>query len=309
MAVRKSSFVWYFVMPVPLPPILAFTTTGKRRPSAAASSWEGVTAFLRGRGVDLTFNAYLSGMQKIALPLTLFIVVASTVVFGQNKVSLEVQGDSLILLKGRELLLNKQGFPQQVWIDPAGERVALLAENVHFHFINQADGKDFRLRNGELKFGEKEEGRAKWDATTVADAVSMYVEGEASDKGVISLKVRVTALQDVDLKDIVMHIPMEKGVAKSMQGLGRNGNYAFDSIYHWKWEPGKKMAEAWIGTGKTGLGFLLSGPGEWLNEGKGGVDVGIKGKSMLVNNYSGPRHMKKGDEIDYNFKLKLNETL
>jgi hypothetical protein len=269
----------------------------------------GLLLFCGGRGVDLTFNTYLSGMQKIGLPLTLFILVASTVVFGQSKASLEVQGDSLILLKGREVLLNKQGFPQQLWIDSAGERVALLAENVHFHFMNQADGKDFRLRNGELKFGEKGKRRAKWDATTVADAVSMKVEGEASDKGVISLNVRVTALQDIDLKDIVMHIPMEKGVAKSMQGLGRNGDYAFDSIYHWKWEPGHKTAEAWIGKGKMGLGFLLSGPGEWLNEGKGGVDVGIKGKSMLVNSYSGTRHMKKGDEIDYNFNLTINETL
>jgi len=248
-------------------------------------------------------------MQKIGLPLALIIVFTTTIVFGQKGGALEVQGDSLVLLKGREVLLNKQGFPQQVWFDSAGERVAVLAENVHFHFMNQVDGKDFRLRNGELKFEDKGKRRVKWDATTVAGAVSMYVEGEVSDKGGIALKVRVTALQDIDLKDIVMHIPMEKGVAKSMQGLGRNGDYAFDSIYHWKWTPGNKTAEAWIGKGKMGLDLLLSGPGEWWNEGKGGVDVGIKGKSMLVNSYSGPRHMKKGETIDYNFNLTINETL
>jgi len=92
----------------------------------------------------------------------------------------------LVLLKGREVLLNKQGFPQQVWFDSAGERVAVLAENVHFHFMNQVDGKDFRLRNGELKFEDKGKRRVKWDATTVADAVSMYVEGEVSDKTTIA---------------------------------------------------------------------------------------------------------------------------
>ena len=248
-------------------------------------------------------------MQKIGLPLTLFILFSSFVGFGQKGVSLQVQGDSMILLSGREVLLNKQGFPQQIWIDSAGERTAMLAENVHFHFINQVDGKDFKLRGGEMKVVEKDRRRMRWEATTVADVLSMYVRGEVSEKGQIVLNVRVTALQDIDVKDIVMHIPLEKNMAKSMQGLGRSGDYAFDSIYHWKWTPENKTAEAWIGRGKTGLGSMLKGSGEWSNGGKGGIDVGIKGKSMLVNSYSGSRHLAKGEAIDYNFNLIINESL
>jgi len=273
-------------------------------------------------------------MQKIGLPLALFIVLSTSVVFGEKDVTdgsiargtgglsnvpgslvrgenvpLQMQGDSMILLSGREVLLNKQGFPQQVWIDSAGEKTALLAENVHFHFINQVDGKDFRLKNGEIKVTEKERRRIRWEATVVADVLLMDVKGEVSDKGRIALNVRVTALQDIDVKDIVMHIPLEKGIAKSMQGLGRSGGYAFDSIYHWKWTPENTTAEAWIGRGKVGLGSMLKGAGVWSNGGKGGIDVGIKGKSMLVNSYSGARHLAKGEAIDYNFNLIINETL
>jgi len=259
-------------------------------------------------------------MQKIGLPLTLFIVFSTTVVFAQKNVTegsavtgknvpLQMQGDSLILMPGREVLLNEQGFPQQIWIDSAGEKTALLAENVHFHFVNQVDGKDLRLKSGELKVTEKDRRCIRWEATAIADVLSMDVRGEVSDKGQVVLSVRVTALQDIDMKDIVMHIPLEKGIAKSMQGLGRSGEYAFDSMYHWKWTPENKTAEAWIGRGKTGLGSVLKGAGEWSNGGRGGVDVGIKGKSMLMNSYSGPRHLAKGEAIDYKFNLTINETL
>lgn len=273
-------------------------------------------------------------MQKIGLPLTFLLVFTTTVVFaqknvsegslvagnggvksvlegsaemgkgGSTKVPLQVQGDSLILLPGgSEVLLSKQGFPQQIWIDSAGERVALLAENVHFHFINQVDGKDFRLKGGEMVIEKKGKHEVSWHATTLSDVIRMFVYGGVVDKGGIALSVRVTALEDVDLKDIVMHIPMEKEIAKSMQGLGRSGDYSFDSVYHWKW-PGRKYSEhAWIGRGNNRLGFGLLIGKTWWNDGRGGIDVGIKGKSMLVNSYSGARHLKKGETIIYNFYL------
>ncbi|MBS1601029.1 MAG: hypothetical protein JST42_00075 [Bacteroidetes bacterium] len=242
-------------------------------------------------------------MQKIGLPLALFITLSTTVVLGQKDVPLRVQGDSLIVLRAGEVLLSKQGFPQQIWIDAAGEKTAMLAENVHFHFVNQVDGKDFRLKSGEVIYEKKGKHRVAWHATSGSEAVSMYVYGEIQDKGVIALSVRVTALEDVDMKDIVMHVPMEKGVAKSMQGLGRSGDYSFDSVYHWKW-PGERAGESgWIGNGSIRLGFGLSGGKTWWNEGKGGIDVGIKGKSMLVNSYSGAHRLRKGETIKYNFNL------
>jgi hypothetical protein len=44
-------------------------------------------------------------------------------------------------------------------------------------------------------------------------------------------------------------------------------------------------------------------PTSWGNGTNGGIDIGEKGKSILANNYSGERSMKKGDVLNYNFNL------
>jgi hypothetical protein len=111
------------------------------------------------------------------------------------------------------------------------------------------------------------------------------------------------ALQDLDLKDISMHIPLQPERAKLIQGLGLQYGPRPDSNYRWKWAPGQKNpVSAWIGTENEGLEYSLV-PGAWDKGGKGGTIVGIKGRSMLVNNYSGPRHLHKGDSLDYYFVL------
>jgi hypothetical protein len=44
-------------------------------------------------------------------------------------------------------------------------------------------------------------------------------------------------------------------------------------------------------------------PTSWGNDNKGGIDAGMKGSSILVNNYSGARSMKRGDTLFYIFNL------
>jgi hypothetical protein len=141
--------------------------------------------------------------------------------------------------------------------------------------------------------------------------------------GFLAYTVKVTALSDLDLKDIDMHIPFQPGMGKYIMGLGLKGGYRPDSLYRWKWDVAHKNQDgAWIGEVNAGLQFSLRdehyvrplntnfylqkpllAPSSWANDGKGGIDVGIKGRSMLVNNYSGARHLSKGDTLFYNFNL------
>jgi hypothetical protein len=105
------------------------------------------------------------------------------------------------------------------------------------------------------------------------------------------------------VKDITMHIPFQPARANYMKGLGLAYGPRPDSNYRWKWEEDQKgPVSAWIGTESTGVQYSLE-PGAWGNGGKGGIVVGIKGKSMLVNNYSGPRHLQKGEALYYDFSL------
>ncbi len=243
---------------------------------------------------------------------------------------LELQGDTLISLLGRKVQINRQGFPEQIqtfftpeMTDMTTEPTNLLAENIHFHFTRQSDGKDIKLKSEGVHFTEKSPGTIRWTATSASDELKMEVGGTLEFDGFLTYRVEVTALQDVDLKDINMHIPFQKEVAKYLMGLGQKGGVRPDSMYHWKWDVAHKNQDgAWIGTVNAGLQYSLRDenysrplntnfylqkplvlPSSWANGGNGGIDIGIKGKSMLAHNYSGARHLHKGDTLWYNFNL------
>lgn len=242
---------------------------------------------------------------------------------------LVVQGDNLINLLGRQIQVNKQGFPEQIrtFFTPEMTDITtapnnLLAENVHFHFT-QSDGKEIQLTSQGVRFTRKEAGTVEWNATSAAEELQMDVSAKLEFDGYLDYKVKVTALGELDLKDIAMHIPFQPEKASYMMGLGLKGGYRPDSLYQWKWDVAHKNQDgAWIGTVNAGLQYSLRDeryvrplntnfylqkplllPTSWGNEGKGGIAVGVKGKSVLVNNYSGARHMKKGDVLYYNFHL------
>ena len=243
---------------------------------------------------------------------------------------LRVQGDTLINLLGRRIQVNQQGFPEQIqtfftpeMTDTSASPNNLLAENIHFHFTRQSDGKDIRLKSTGLQYTERSAGTLRWKASSVSDELRMDVNAALEFDGFLAYTVKVTALQDLDLKDINMHIPFQKEVAKYLMGLGQKGGYRPDSMYHWKWDPAHKNQDgAWIGTVNAGLQYSLRdehyarplntnfylqkplvSPSSWANGGNGGIDIGIKGKSMLAHNYSGPRHLRKGDTLRYDFIL------
>ena len=243
---------------------------------------------------------------------------------------LTIQGDTLIGLLGRDIRLTLQGFPEQIrtFFTPEMTEIGsapnnLLAENIHFHFTRASDGKDIRLKSEGVHFTERTPGTVRWQAASVADELRMDVSASLEFDGFLAYSVKVTAMQDLDLKDITMHIPFEKAAAAYLMGLGRKGGYRPDSMYHWKWDVAHKNQDgAWIGTVNAGLQYSLRderyvrplntnfylqkpliAPSSWDNAGNGGIDVGIKGRSMLASNYRGPRHMKKGDRLYYNFNL------
>jgi hypothetical protein len=251
---------------------------------------------------------------------------------------LEMVGDTVIRLLGRSIRLGRQGFPEQIqtfftpeMTEMTDKATNLLAEGIHFHFVRQvqgkdgpaSEGKDIRLNPGGVRFVERTPGTVRWEAVNASDTLKMEVSAALEFDGFLSYTVKVIALADVDLKDIVLHIPFQPEAAKYMMGLGRTGGYRPDSLFRWKWDVAHKNQDgAWIGTVNAGLQYSLRdehyvrplntnfylqkpliAPSSWANGDKGGIDVGIKGRSMLANNYSGPRRMRKGDTLYYNFNL------
>lgn len=234
-----------------------------------------------------------------------------------------------IQLLGRKVELNEEGFPKQIQTFFTPEMTGytdqpnnILYEPIHFHFTKM-DGKNFALKSKGLQFTRQEAGTFQWKATTLAaDTLQMDVSASLEFDGFASFTVKLSALQDVTLKDITMHIPFKKEMAKYLMGLGQKGGERPEMV-NWKWDVATKNQDgAWIGDVNAGLQYSLRDehyirplntnfylqkplvlPSSWDNNSKGGIQVGIKGSSMLANNYTGERSMKKGDILYFNFTL------
>jgi len=242
--------------------------------------------------------------------------------------ALEVN-DTVISFLGRKLFLNKDGFPAQVqtFFTPEMTSIGskpndLFTEPVHFHFLDEAGKQPLQWKTGGINFIKKEPGTVAWKCTSTSVALQMDVNAALEFDGFLSYTVKFTALEDVNFSDIMFHLPMQPEFTKYMMGLGQKGGNRPDTL-QWKWDVAHKNQDgAWIGNVNAGVQFSLRDenysrplntnfylqkplvlPTSWGNNNKGGIDIFKKGKSILVNAYSGSRNMKKGDVLYYNFNL------
>ncbi|MES2276278.1 MAG: glycoside hydrolase domain-containing protein [Bacteroidota bacterium] len=237
--------------------------------------------------------------------------------------------DKTINLLGRRVILANSGFPDklQTFFTPEMTEITttpknILGENIHFHIINSATHKDIAFKNAGVNFTQKDPGIVKWTAANTSDFLQMDVSGSLEFDGYMNYTVKLTALKDVDMDDTKFHIPFDKASSKYLIGLGNKGGLRPDTV-KWKWDVATKNQDgAWIGEVNAGLQYSLRDehyvrplntnfylqkplvlPTSWGNGGKGGMTVTIKGSTMLSETYTGPRSMKKGDVLYYNFTL------
>ncbi|TAM99998.1 MAG: hypothetical protein EPN39_05260 [Chitinophagaceae bacterium] len=236
--------------------------------------------------------------------------------------------DNTISLLGRKMTLAKTGLPEQIQTYFPIEMTSirnkandLLAEAIHFHFFNTAN-KNIELKNDGISFTKETPGTVEWTAKSISDSLEMDVKGHIEFDGFVSYRVQVIALQNITLDNTELHIPLEPDMAKYFMGLGYKGEYRPEKI-DWKWNVATKNQDGgWIGTVNAGLHFELRDqhysrplntnfyllkplvlPSSWGNDNKGGIQIWQKGKSVLVNAYSGDRTMQKGDTLYYDFNL------
>ncbi len=237
--------------------------------------------------------------------------------------------DTVISLLGRKVLLNKDGFPAQIqtFFTPEMTSVGtksndLFTEPLHFHFFDTAGKQPLKWKTNGINFIKKEPGTVAWQCANTSAALQMDVNAALEFDGFLSYTVKLTALEDVAFNDISFHLPMQAEYAKYLMGLGLKGGSRPDTLL-WKWDVAHKNQDgAWIGNVNAGVQFSLRDenysrplntnfylqkplllPTSWGNSNKGGIDIFQKGKSILVNAYSGSRSMKKGDVLYYNFNL------
>jgi hypothetical protein len=240
---------------------------------------------------------------------------------------LEADGNIISLL-GRKLEINDDGLPKQIQTFFTGEMTGYrnhpnneLAEPIHFHFLN-AEAKEMQWIRRGVQYTKQEQGTIQWRAISINDSLLMEVSASLEFDGFLSYSVKLTALKEVEFKDISMEIPFKKEAAKYMMGLGRKGGKR-PEILEWKWDVASRNQDgAWIGEVNAGLQYSLRDekysrplntnfylqkplllPSSWGNENKGGISIREIGDIVVATNYSGRRIMQKDEVLFYNFTL------
>lgn len=232
-------------------------------------------------------------------------------------------------LLGRRIYIGDNGFPSQILSFFTKEMTGYTTKPsrvftgpVQFNVTKQGAANAMAWKNKGLQFVRKEPGTVAWKAERYNTDLEQQVSATMEFDGFIMYTVRLTALNDITLKDIAMVLPFTKEASKYMMGLGQKGGYR-PASFSWKWDVARKNQDgAWIGNVNMGLQYSLRDekyvrplntnfylqkplllPASWGNDNKGGINIAEEGNSINVSNYSGERLMKKGDTLFFNFTL------
>ena len=229
---------------------------------------------------------------------------------------------------GRTFEVNDDGLPKMIQTFFTEEMTELkntanniITEPIHFHFYDKSN-KGIVLNKKTLTYITQEPGTYSWTNQLFNDSLKLDIKGSLEFDGFVSYQIKLTALRDVEFKNITLHLPFKEDASKYIMGLGLKGQSRPDSV-SWKWEVATKNQDgAWIGNVNAGLQYTLRDenyvrplntnfylqkplllPKSWGNAGKGGINVWKKGSSVLADNYTGELMMKAGETLYFNFNL------
>jgi hypothetical protein len=249
---------------------------------------------------SLPFNISMM-KQTIALFIVLFL-------FKNTNAQEITVTDKTISIPGKQVILHTDGFPAMIQTS-----FKLITEPIHFHLPAAATHKDIKVKSNELKFTAKKPTKVSWTVINTSDSLNMEVAGSFNSKGELAYLVKFTALNNINLDDIRLHIPFTPEAAKYIKGLGQKAE-ARPEVVDWKWAAATKGAnKVWVGDTNGGLQYELTDnqhkniPASWSNSNKGGIHIEQKGKAILADNYSGDRHLKKGQVLYFNFTMLITD--
>jgi hypothetical protein len=127
--------------------------------------------------------------------------------------------------------------------------------------------------------------------------------------------------KDLNISDITLQIDMPREAAEYVMGLGLKGGKLTDDVA-WKWDVTKHQEGAWLGAVNRGIQYLLRDenyerplntnfyqakplnlPPSWYNDGRGGINIITNEETVMIENYSGPRSILKGDTLNFNIRF------
>jgi hypothetical protein len=152
----------------------------------------------------------------------------------------------------------------------------------------------------------------RWSTDSLSASCVTKLEAD----GYTNYRIAVSATKTTHVSDIRLEIPIRRDVATYLMGMGKEGGYR-PAAWSWSWKDGFANNLVWIGSVQAGLQCKLKGPEEawdlfklsstpdaWNNSGHGGCSISDQGDdTVLLKAYSGPRTLKAGQKLNFNFGL------
>ncbi|HUM78867.1 MAG TPA: DUF6067 family protein [Candidatus Saccharicenans sp.] len=250
---------------------------------------------------------------------------------------LEVKGRTIKCL-GRTLTLGENGLPARIesFFTPELTSISSISTDLlsrPFEFlIKTSEGPAQSWKSESFAFTRIAPGKVAWQAVNKIPALDLTVkiDGVMEFDGYVEFKVKVEAGSQTGVDDISLHIPLRPQTSTYMMGLGFKGGQR-PSSFSWSWDRSKNQDALWLGTVNAGLQCQLRAenysrplntnfyqlkplnlPPSWWNDGRGSVrveEVAARDKKdrkeVLFTASSGPRELKKGETLCFNFNLLL----
>ncbi len=222
--------------------------------------------------------------------------------------ALSVSGNT-INATNKKVQLNKSGLPTDIGTTEGNILYAPV------RFTIEMNNRIMVFTDTDFSFQEKKAGVVSWKSTLDNNKLRLVCQGEMEFDGRLSYTYTVEAKEDIHIQDIRLELPFKKAYATYMMGMGRMGGYTpANHISRWQ----KTEDSFWIGEAGGGIQCELRGgsyhgpllnlyqpdpPASWFNGVNGGFRIDSDQHQVIASAYSGARHMRKGQKVDYQFAL------
>ncbi|HSH19766.1 MAG TPA: glycoside hydrolase domain-containing protein, partial [Draconibacterium sp.] len=226
--------------------------------------------------------------------------------------SISVLGEGTYGFTGKKMQMANNGFPGS--IDVKGTEI--LNRPISF-VVESAKGKEQFSEPRDVKLLKNEPGAMSGGWKSYSKNIEINGVGIIEADGYINYKLKVKALNTVNLKDIRLEIPFKRELAKYMMGMDMPGT-AVPKSHEAKWNG--PHDSFWIGNTKAGIWCEIRGsdysgpllnlyhpeyPESWFNGDKGGFKIQTTTGEVKAVVYSGKRHLEKGEELEFEWSLMI----
>jgi hypothetical protein len=224
--------------------------------------------------------------------------------------AIEFMGNNVYRLTDKKLTMDPGGMPGSIKVSGT----EILAYPLSFVVETKNGIEQFSLPE-DVVLLKNEPGVMSGSWQSHSGNILLNGDGIIESDGYINYKISLTALKDINIKDIRLEIPFLENIAGYMMGMGLPGTIV-PQDYQSGWKG--PHDSFWIGNTSAGIWCELRGgsyhgpllnlyhpafPSSWYNDDKGGFRIKRDAKEVKAVVYSGEREMKSGENIEFEWSF------